>query len=81
MEKQAIKDSMFGAVLELSRNSRYYYHSKVGQDYSHWTEVGKEALHELMNGISYKLLMAEEADLERRAQEQTLNILKGDVKK
>jgi hypothetical protein len=81
MEKGAIKDMMFGGVLELSRNSRYYYHSGVGASYSHWTEQGKEALLEYMETMTYKMKVAEEAELEKRAQKQTLDILKGDSKK
>jgi hypothetical protein len=81
MEKRAIKDIMFGGVLELARNSRYYYHSKIGEGYSHWTAEGKEALQALLDSMAWKLLQAEEAELDKRAQEQTLSILKGDVKK
>ena len=81
MEKAALKDMTYGGLMELIRNRRYYYHSSVGGSYSHFTEEGKQALQEYMGMIAWKMLEAEEADLEKRAQEQTLNILKGETKK
>lgn len=71
---------MFGGVLELSRNNRYYYHSGVGASYSHWTEQGKEALLEYMEAMTYKMKEADEAELNKRAKEQTMAALKGDSK-
>jgi len=71
---------MFGAVLELSRNGRYYYHSGVGASYCHWTEQGKEALLEYMETMAYKIKEAEEAELHKRAKDQTMAALKGDSK-
>ena len=79
MEKQAIKDMMFGGVLELSRDSRYYYCSGVGSSYSHWTEQGKEALLEYMQTMAYKMKEAEEAELNRRSKDLVLKGLKGEI--
>lgn len=78
MDKQAVKDAIFGGIYELMRNRNYYYHSTVGAGYSHWTEEGKEALLEYMNIMGWKLKEAEEADLKKRAKELTLNALKGE---
>lgn len=58
------------------RDRRFYYHSSVGESYSYFTEEGKEAITEFMNSMAYKIRAAEEADLERRAKEQTLEALK-----
>lgn len=80
MDKNAVKDLVFGGINELMRNRTYYYHSGVGQAYSHWTDEGKEALIEYMNVMGWKLREAEEADLNKRAKQQTLNALKGDSK-
>ena len=65
MDKQAVKDVMFGGLMELMRDRRYYYSSSVGTNYCHWTDEGKEALQEYMGIISYKLWEAEEADLRK----------------
>jgi hypothetical protein len=78
MEKSALKDIMFGGVLELLRNDRYYYHSEVSSSYSHWTEQGKEAFLEYMQTMAFKIKEAEEAELHKRAKEQTMLALKGE---
>ena len=80
VEKAALKDLTYGALLEMMHNRRYYYHSSVGQDYSHWTDQGKEALIEYMNGIAWKMIQAEDADLNKRAKEQTMAALKAGPK-
>ena len=77
MEKSALKHLIYGGIEEMLRDRRYYYHSTVGENYSHWTEEGKEAVAEFMSSMAYKIRAAEEADLERRAREQTLAALKG----
>ena len=76
MEKSAIKDLMYGGVSELMQNRRYYYRSSVGIGYSHWTEEGKEALDTFMKEMTQYIWDAQEADLERRARQQTLDALK-----
>ena len=78
MDKSAVKDLMFGGLHELMKNRNYYYHSTVGQTYSHWTDEGKEALLEYMNVMGWKLKEAEEADLKKRAKELTMSALKGE---
>jgi hypothetical protein len=78
MDKQAVKDVMFGGLMELMRDRRYYYFSSVGGNYSHWTDEGKEALQEYMGIISYKLWEAEEADLRKRSKELVIKGLKGE---
>lgn len=78
MDKSAIKDFLFGGIHELMRNRKYYYHSSVGTNYSHWTEEGKEALAEYMNLIGYKMIEAEEAELRERSKEMVLQGLKGE---
>ena len=78
MDKQAIKDLIFGGINELMRDRDYYYHSSVGQGYSHWTDKGKDALIEYMNVMGWKLREAEEADLKKRAKEMTMSALKGE---
>ena len=77
MDKQAVKDLMFGGLNELMNNRRYYYHSTVGGSYSHWTDEGKEALMEYMNVMGWKLKEAEEADLNKRSKDMVVNALKG----
>ena len=76
MEKTALKHLIYGGIEEIIRDRNFYYYSKIGQQYSHFTEGGQAAVLEFMNSMAYKIRQAEEADLEKRAQEQTLNALK-----
>lgn len=79
MDKQAVKDLMFGGICELMQDRKYYYHSSIGQGYSHWTDDGKVALLEYMNLIGWKLKEAEEAALNTRAKALILKGLKGET--
>ena len=63
--------------MELLNDRTMYYKSSVGKDYSHFTDAGKEAVAEYMELMAWKMIQAEEADLDRRAKEQVLNSLKG----
>jgi hypothetical protein len=79
MDKQSTKDLMFGGVHELMHNRKYYYHSTVGINYSHWTDDGVKALTEYMNLMAFKMIEAEEAELNRRAKELVIKGLKGET--
>lgn len=76
MKKNAVKDLIFGGLQELSLNNRFYYHSSVGGNYSHWTQEGKEALLEFMKEMTPLMRAAEEQDLDHRAKEMVLKELK-----
>ena len=78
MDKHAVKDLIFGGLHELMKDRKFYHHSSVGQNYSYWTDEGKEALAEYMQVMSWKLKEAEEADLKKRAKDMTMNALKGE---
>jgi len=80
MDRGAIKEFVYGGVTELMHNRKYYYHSAVGADYSHWTTEGEKALTEFMNMIGHKMLQAEEAEIRVKAKEMTMNALKGESK-
>jgi hypothetical protein len=79
MDKQAVKDAMFGGLMEMMRNRRYYYSSSVGSGYNHWTDEGKEALQEYMQIMCRELWEAEEADLQKRSKEMVMKGLKGET--
>jgi hypothetical protein len=76
MDKAAIKDLIYGGLEELISNNRYYYHSSVGSSYSHFTDIGREAVGEFMDIMAYKICEAREQDLEQRAKQQVLDGLK-----
>ena len=77
MEKQAIKELLYGGVSELMKNSRYYYKSSVGKSYCNWTDDGEIALKEFVTEITHFISEADKAELDRRAKQMVMDTLKG----
>lgn len=78
MKRQAAKDLLYGGLLELVHNNRYYYNSSVSVDYNKFTEDGKEALQDFMKHMASVMLKSEEEDLNKRSKELVLKGLKGE---
>ena len=78
MEKQAIKEIIYGGLSELIHNNHYYYHSSVGSNYCHFTEAGNAALQEFIAHMAVNMHQADEALLDRRAKDLVLKGLKGE---
>lgn len=78
MDKNAIKDLIYGGVNELIHNDKYYRHSPVGADYCRFTDVGEVALKEFMSHMAVILRRAEDESLDRRAKDLVLKGLKGE---
>jgi len=78
MRKSAVKDQLYGAIMEMMGNREYYYRSSVGHrhEYSNWTDVGREALLEFIEAHSRRMLAADEADTDERAKNMVYNSLK-----
>lgn len=76
MEKQAIKDLMYGSLNELMQNRRYYSRSSVGPEYSRWTEEGQVVLKQYMSEITKLIYIADQNELDSRAKELVLKELK-----
>lgn len=76
MQRSAIKDVVYGGVMEIMRNRHYYYHSGIGSAYSHFTDEGREAVQEFLNVMSSKMMEAEHEELNARAKQQVINELK-----
>jgi len=78
MDSESIKALLYGSIKELSRNRKYYYHSSVGINYSHWTEEGVAALSDFMNLMAHKMQEIEAVELDKRAKELVIKGLKGE---
>jgi hypothetical protein len=76
MEKQAVKDLIYGSLTELMQNPRYYYYSSVGAEYCHWTDEGKVVLTQFMSEIIKLIYTSDKNELDRRAKELVLKELK-----
>lgn len=66
--------------MEIMNNRQYYYKSGAGQGYSHFTEEGEKALVEYANLVSWKMIEAENEELNARSKEIVMKTLKGESK-
>ena len=78
MDKDAIKDVTYGGLSEIIKDRHNYYYS-VGPEYSNLTEKGEKAVLDYINIIAYKMIKAEEEELNKRAKELTMKALKGET--
>ncbi len=78
INKQILKDMMYGCLKELSENKMLYYHSTFGRQYSHLTEEGKDPAIEILEEFVHKIREAEEQAYEERKKKDTFDALKGD---
>ena len=78
MDKDAVKNLVFGGVCELIRDRRYYYYSSVGSNYCHFTDIGEVALKEFMSQMATVIRQAEEDELDKRAKDMVIRGLKGE---
>jgi hypothetical protein len=66
VDKQALKDLLYGGIEEMTQNSRLYYHSSIGTSYSHWTEAGAKNLAEFLNLMAGEMARCRvDADMQR----------------
>jgi hypothetical protein len=79
MEKQTIKDIMYGGINELMNNRDYYFRSEVGAQYSSWTEKGQVALMTYTVQMSRYIQTAEDKVLDKRSKELVIKGLKGET--
>lgn len=77
MNKTALKDFVYGGMIELMKNPAYYYNSGVNSSFNHWTDDGVAALSEFMNMIAAKMWESEQVELDFRAREMVVTGLKG----
>lgn len=76
MERQALKEVLYGGIEELMSNPRYYYTSSIGVEYNHWTDQGREALAEYIELLSYRIKRCQIEEDIKRSKEIVLNELK-----
>lgn len=79
LEKPAIKELLYGGMMEMLKNRDYYYNSGIGSNYSHFTENGKEAMAEYLRVMADLMMKAEEESLNKRAKELVIKGLKGET--
>lgn len=76
MQKLFVKDQIYGALLELTKNRTFFYRSSIGHEYCHWTDQGKQELMAWLDKATRDMLEAEEQELNARARDMVFNQLK-----
>ncbi len=76
MNRQALKDLMYGGIEEMTQNPRLFYRSSVGKEYNSWTEEGHKNLAEFMNYIAAEMANCRRIEDDNRAKEMVLKELK-----
>ena len=78
MRKSAVKDQLYGSIVEMMNNRELFYKSDIGKnhEYSNWTDEGRKALMEFVESHSKRILTAEEELIRNRAKEMTFEALK-----
>lgn len=76
MERRALKEVMYGSIEELMQNSKYYYYSSIGPQYSYWTEAGRTALNEYMDMIAHQIKKCQEEEDIQRSKDLVIKELK-----
>jgi hypothetical protein len=79
LEKNAVKELLYGGLMEMLKNRDYYYNSSIGSNYNHFTENGKEAIEAYLKVMADLMLKAEEESLNKRAKELVVKGLKGET--
>jgi predicted GIY-YIG superfamily endonuclease len=79
MEKEALKEVLYGGLAELMKKREYYYNSGISSSYNHFTEKGIEAVNAYVTSMASLVIEAEEKSLNKRAKELVVKGLKGET--
>lgn len=77
MDRDTIKDALYGSIVGLMDNSSNFYKSSV-LSYSHFTDEGRVALADMVSLFVEEILKEEQRQLDSRAKEMVINGLKGE---
>jgi len=81
IDKQILKDLIYGCIKELGQNKDFYYHSNFSSKYSHLTQKGEQSCIPIFEEFVRKILEAEEAEYQERRKRETFDALKNDPNK
>jgi hypothetical protein len=77
LAQEANRGTVYGAMLEITKNPRLWRSSPVGREYCHFTDEGKEVIADLMQDILRTVDALDRKVVDQRAKEITIDILKG----
>lgn len=70
------KDMIYGALMELVKNSRVWHESSVSPEYSHLTEDGKNAIVHVVEEMFRGMQTIQRQEIKEEAMRQTMDRLK-----
>jgi hypothetical protein len=79
MEKAALKDLLYGGMVELVNDKTYYYHSTISSNYSKLTDAGVVAMTKYITAMAELMIEAETKELDKRAKDMVIRGLKGET--
>jgi hypothetical protein len=77
LAQEANRGTVYGAMIEITKNPRLWRNSPVGREYCHLTEEGREVIVDLMQDLLRTVAELERKALDERAKEITFETLKG----
>ena len=76
MDKAIVKSVLYGSIVEMMCDTTLYVNYSPDPKFGNWSELGKKSLHEFIERISIEVAIANKADLDSRAKQMTLELLK-----
>lgn len=68
---------MVGSIKEMLQDPKYFYHSTIGPEYCHLTDLGKDAILDVVNILGSRMLVAIATEDIERSKQLVLDQLKG----
>ena len=78
MDKQALKNILYGSIAELTSDRKYFHKSNIDAKYSYWTDDGEKIVMEILRDWVIKVVEEEQRSLDKRAKELVVKGLKGE---
>lgn len=78
MDKQALKNILYGSIVELTSDRKYFHKSNIDAKYSYWTDDGEKVVMEILRDWTVKMIEEEKRSLDKQAKELVLKGLKGE---
>ena len=77
LAQDANRSTIYGAMLEITKNPRLWRSSPVGREYCHFTDEGKEVIVDLMQDLLRTVDTLDRKVVDQRAKDIVFETLKG----
>lgn len=77
LAQEADKDRVYGALKEFTKNPMFWRSSRVGREYGHLTDQGREVIADMIQDMLHTVDVLERKAVDQRAREITFEALKG----